>query len=158
LITETATVLDVSGGIALVRCHSQAHCRRCAEGRGCGGGAMSRLLGERLHAVQVATDGLPVEPGDEVTLGLEPRGLVLASAAVYLVPLLGAVAGALVAAEWLGRGDPVAVAAATLGFTGGLLWARRFGRRHRNDGRFRPRILARLPAAAGSVRSLPEVG
>ena len=158
MITETATVLDVRGEVALVRCHGQAHCQRCAEGRGCGGGAMSRLLGERLHAVQAATDGLEVEPGDEVTLGLEPQGLVLASAAVYLVPLLGAVAGAVVAAEWLGRGDPAAVTAAAIGFTAGLFWARRFGRRHRNDGRFRPRILARLPAATVSGRSLSEAG
>lgn len=147
MITETATVLEVHADHALVRCHRQADCQRCAEGRGCGGGVMSRLLGERLHAVRAATDGLDLRPGDEVRIGLEEQGLVQASAAVYLLPLLAALAAAAAASRWVGEGDAVAVLGAAAGFATGLAWARRFGRRRRADGRFRPRVLG---AASGS--------
>ena len=145
MITEPATVLEVRGDIALVRCHSQAGCQRCAEGRGCGGGALSRLLGERLHAVEaVVARDLDLRPGDEVTVGLEPRGVLHASAAVYFLPLLTAFAGALVAAAWAGSGDAIAVAGAAAGLAAGLAWARGFGRRRAGDGRFRPRVIDRL--------------
>ena len=144
MITEPATVLEVRGGIALVRCHSQAACQRCAEGRGCGGGALSRLLGERLHAVEAVAGDLDLRPGDEVTVGLEPRGFLHASAAVYLLPLLSALAGALIAAASFGSSDAVAAEGAVEGLAAGLAWARGFGRRRAGDGRFRPRVIGRL--------------
>jgi sigma-E factor negative regulatory protein RseC len=144
LITEPATVLEVRGDTALVRCHSQAACQRCAEGRGCGGGALSRLLGERLHVVEAATGGLDLRPGDEVTVGLEPRGFLHASAAVYFLPLVTALGGALIGTAWFGAGDAVALAGAVAGLAAGLAWARGFGRRRSGDGRFRPRVIDRL--------------
>jgi sigma-E factor negative regulatory protein RseC len=153
LITEPATVLEIRGDIALVRCHSQAACQRCAEGRGCGGGALSRLLGERLHTVEALAGGLELRPGDEVTVGLEPRGFLHASAAVYFLPLLTALGGALAAAAWFGASDAVALAGAVAGLAAGLAWARAFGRRRAGDGRFRPRVIDRLApdAPAASV-------
>jgi sigma-E factor negative regulatory protein RseC len=141
VIVETATVLEIRGDEAVVRCHRQAACERCAEGRGCGGGIMARLLGERLDGVRVPTGGMSLKPGDDVAIGLEERGLVLASLAVYFVPLAGALAGAAAVSSLIGGGDPAALVGAGAGFAAGLAWARRFGRRRRGDGRFRPRLL-----------------
>jgi len=146
VIVENATVLELQGDAAVVRCHRQAGCQRCAEGRGCGGGLMTRLLGDRLQAVRVATNGWTLRPGDEVTIGLDENGLVQASAAVYLVPLLGALALAVAATAVFGGGDAVAVAGAFGGFSAGLVWARRFGRPGEGDERYRPRILSRSGA------------
>jgi sigma-E factor negative regulatory protein RseC len=156
VIVETATVLEVRGDVAIVRCHRQAACERCAEGRGCGGGIMARLLGERLDGVRVPTNGMSLTPGDEVAIGLEEQGLVLASLAVYFVPLAGALAGSAAVASLIGGGDPAALAGAGAGFAAGLAWARRFGRRHRGDGRFRPRLLgaAAHPSTAPDPRHL----
>lgn len=142
MIVERATVLEVEGDSVLVRCHRQAACQRCAEGQGCGGGLMSRLLGDRLQSVRLPTAGVPLAPGDEVSIGLEEQGLVLAAAAVYLLPLLCALAGAAGVAVGVGGGDAATLAGAAAGFGAGVAWARRYGRRHAGDGRFRPRLLA----------------
>jgi sigma-E factor negative regulatory protein RseC len=154
VIVERATVIEIDGDDALVRCHAQAGCQRCAQGRGCGGGIMAKWLGDRLQAVRVGTDGLALRPGDEVAIALEERGLVQASAAVYLVPLLAAMAGAAAAGLGTAGGDGPAVAGAIAGFCGGVAWSRRFARRRQDDGRFRPRVLGGAPAAragAGEV-------
>jgi sigma-E factor negative regulatory protein RseC len=153
VIVESATVLELDGDAAIVRCHRQAACQRCAEGRGCGGGIMSRLLGDRLRTVRVALDGRTLQPGDEVTIGLDENGLVRASAAMYFIPLLGALALAFAATAVFGRGDAIEVAGAIGGFWGGLVWARRFGRSREGDERYRPRILGR--SAAGVDAAIP---
>lgn len=143
MITESATVLEVRGDVALVRTRAQAGCQRCAEGRGCGGDVMSRLLGDRLRTVQVATGGHALAPGDEVEIGLHERALVQASAAMYLLPLVTALLAAVAAAGMLGGTDGIVAVAALAGLGLGLVWTRRFGARRAGDDRFRPRVLAR---------------
>jgi sigma-E factor negative regulatory protein RseC len=93
LITETGRVLEVEGEWAWVECRRQVECARCAEGRGCGGGLLGRLLGDRLHKVRAARGSVAVAPGDQVLIGLGEEVVLRAAAAVYLVPLLLALAG-----------------------------------------------------------------
>ena len=141
MILEPATVVEVHDDIALVRCLSQSGCQRCAEGKGCGGGVMSRLLGDRLNLVSVGTGGKALRVGDDVLIGLHEQGLVQASAAVYLVPLVTGLLGAVAAASAIGAGDAIVLSGAVAGFAAGLIWARRFGVQKEGDDRFAPRII-----------------
>lgn len=146
MITETGQVLEVGSGHAWVACRRQVDCARCAQGRGCGGGLLGRLLGDRLHKVRAATRDLPVSPGDRVLIGLDEDAVLRAAAAVYLVPLLGALGGGVAGAAVVPGSEPAAIAAAAAGLLAGLGWARGYSRRHETDARFHPVVLERLTA------------
>lgn len=147
MITETGRVLEVEGDWAWVACRRQVECARCAEGRGCGGGVLGRLLGDRLHKVRAATGSVAVSPGDQVLIGLGEDVVMRAAAVVYLVPLLAALAGALAAWRLGGGGDLAAVIGAGTGFVLGLGWARRYSRRHAGNASFQPVILRHTDGA-----------
>jgi sigma-E factor negative regulatory protein RseC len=147
LITETGRVLEVDGAWAWVACRRQAECARCAEGRGCGGGILGRMLGDRLHKVRAATGAVAVRPGDQVLIGLGEDVVLRAAAAVYLLPLLLALGGAVAAAGLTGGGDPAAIAGAAGGLVLGLGWARGYSRRHGADASLQPVILRRTDGA-----------
>ncbi len=148
MITETGRVLEVEGDWAWVACRRQVECARCAEGRGCGGGVLGKLLGDRLHKVRAATGSVAVEPGDQVVIGLGEDAVMRAAAAVYLVPLLLALAGGVAVATLAGGGDLAALAGAVGGLVLGLGWARGYSRRHAADTSLQPVIL-RLTDGAG---------
>lgn len=146
MITEAATVVRIDGDSVWVRCDAQRACQRCAEGRGCGGGVLGRLLGDRLRTVRAARAGLSVSVGDSVVIGLAETALVKASVAMYLVPLITMLAGALVAWRVAGPGEIPVMAGGLVGFVAGLLYARRFGSRHRHDPRYQPVVVGRRNA------------
>ena len=142
MITETGHVVEVDGDWAWVACRRQVECARCAEGRGCGGGVLGRLLGDRLHKVRAATGSVEVQPGDQVLIGLAEDAVLRAAAAVYLVPLLLALVFGAMAATLIG-GELVVIAAAVAGFLLGLRWARGYGRRRSAETAWQPVILRR---------------
>jgi sigma-E factor negative regulatory protein RseC len=154
LITETGRVLEVDGDWAWVVCRRQVECQRCAEGRGCGGGIIGRMLGDRLHKVRAATGAVEVTPGDQVLIGLGEDAVLRAAAAVYLVPLLAALAGGVLATGLAGGGDLAAVLGAAAGLLLGLGWARGYSRRHGADTTFQPVILRRTDGT-GCAGSMP---
>jgi sigma-E factor negative regulatory protein RseC len=147
LITETGRVLEVEGDWAWVACRRQVECARCAEGRGCGGGVLGRLLGDRLHRIRAATGSVAVAPGDQVLIGLGEDVVLRAAAAVYLLPLVLALAGALAATALVDGGDLAAIAGAAAGLLLGLRWARGYSRRHAADASLQPVILRRSDGA-----------
>ncbi len=147
MITEAGRVLEVEGDWAWVACRRQVECQRCAEGRGCGGGIIGRMLGDRLHKVRAATGAVEVAPGDQVLIGLGEDAVLRAAAAVYLVPLLAALAGGIAASGLAGGGDLAAVLGAAAGLLLGLGWARGYSRRHAADATFQPVILRRTDGA-----------
>jgi sigma-E factor negative regulatory protein RseC len=154
LITEAGRIVQVDGAWAWVVCRRQAECARCAEGRGCGGGILGRLLGDRLHKVRVATGSMDVAPGDQVLIGLREDAVMRAAAAVYLVPLLLALAGGGAAVALTGGGDLPAIAGAVAGLLAGFRWARGYGRRNAANPSLQPVILRRTDGAGcagGSV-------
>jgi sigma-E factor negative regulatory protein RseC len=143
LITETGRVLEVDGEWAWIACRRQIECARCAEGRGCGGGVLGKLLGDRLHRVRATTGNLQIAAGDLVTIGLAEHAILQAAAVVYLAPLLAALAGGAIAVAVTDGGDLAAIAGAIGGLLGGLAWARRYSRRHEADAAFQPVVLRR---------------
>lgn len=152
MITETGRVIGVDGEWAWVACKRQVECARCAEGRGCGGGVLGRLLGDRLHEVRVAIGSVEVAPGDQVLIGLGEDAVMRAAAAVYLVPLVTALCGGIAAAALAGGGDLAAMLGAAAGLVAGLAWARGYSRRHAASTALQPVILRRSagPGCAGA--------
>ncbi len=130
MIEETGTVVEVRAGRALVQTERGAACEGCAAR-----GACSHLGGSREARVWVR-DPLGVRPGERVVVAVPEQAVMRASFWVYLVPVaalvVGAVAGnalgprlgigadagaaalglaamalALVASRWAGRGAAV---------------------------------------------------
>lgn len=153
MITEIGRVLDVEGDWAWVACRRQVECARCAEGRGCGGGVLGRLLGDRLHKVRAATGVVAVQPGDQVLIGLGEDAVLRAAAAVYLVPLLLSLAGGVAATGLTGGGDPAGIMGAVGGLLLGLGWARGYSRRNAANASLQPVILRHSDGAGCGSRA-----
>lgn len=155
LLEERALVLSVDRERAWLRCERQAGCARCAEGKGCGSGLFSRLLGDRLEAVPIQNT-LKARPGDVVLLGLEPAAIENAAWLVYGLPLAGLLSGAL-AGQAMGPGDLPALLGAAVGVVLGLAVVRYLGRRLAADPRYQAVMLRKL-ASDEPCPSVPEPG
>jgi sigma-E factor negative regulatory protein RseC len=96
-------------------------------------------------------------PGDEVLLGIEEGALVRGSLALYGLPLVCLIVGA-VLADQLGPAAFNADLRAIIGGLGGLglgLWSmRRFADLARRDRRYQPVILRRLAASPAAVHGV----
>jgi sigma-E factor negative regulatory protein RseC len=91
---------------------------------------------------------MPLRAGDEVMIGIEENALVKGSLAVYMVPLLLMLCGAL-AGELIMHREGLAIVFSMLGLLGGLAWLRAFTRDIRTDSRFQPVVLRRLTPGQG---------
>lgn len=139
MIHEPARVLRVAGDRAWVQCASQAGCQRCAEGKGCGGGLFTALLGTRLREIQV-DNRAGARVGDRVLLALDERVILASALAAYGLPLLGLLCAGGIAAG-LGGQDGLVALAAACGFAFGLLGGRWWSRRPGHRQRFAPVVL-----------------
>ena len=138
MIRESGCVVRIAGPFAWVSCESRAGCERCAEGKGCGGGLLSRLLGDRLFQLRVPVSaGIGV--GDQVQLGISEGALLGAACLMYLLPLLALISGALIG-DFLG-GDGVALLLGSLGLLASFVLLHVFRERIALSRRFQPVIL-----------------
>lgn len=122
MLTECARVVRVAEGACWVETPGAASCSHCASGKGCGGGTMSRLFGDRRVPLRVRLpEDLFPRVSDMVEVGMPASGVAGASLLTYLPLLggliLGAVGGAALGGPGLGEGAAIAGAA------GGLLLA-----------------------------------
>ena len=137
MIRESGCVVRIAGPFAWVSCESRAGCERCAEGKGCGGGLLSRLLGDRLFQLRVPVrTGISV--GDQVQLGISEGALLGAACLMYLLPLLALLAGALIG-DFLG-GDGPALLLGGLALLASFLSLHVFRERIAHSRRFQPVI------------------
>jgi len=87
-------------------------------------------------------------PGEHVIVGIDERGLVQGSFAVYFVPLLAMIGGAglgqwFASHQGLSADELMATLGGIAGLLAGFVWLRRFSLRVRRDPRFQPVILHR---------------
>src|SRR5690606_23890962 len=112
-------------------------------------------LGARQGAIRVV-DEAPIShyrAGDEVVIGIEENAVVRGSVLVYLVPLLGLFAGALLA-QSNGAAEPWIVFAAVSGLGAGFAVTGWLARRTQGDPAFVPRLLGRAVDAPGVVSEI----
>lgn len=145
MIEQTAIVRSISAPFAEVEIQRQSSCGTCQAKQGCGTAAIARVFPQRTHRLH-ALNEVDAKPGDQVVLGLDDETLRNVSLAVYLVPLLGLIGGAM-AGEWLANqtnlqaGELSAILGGLFGILSGFYWLRQYGKRHRTNPKFQPVIL-----------------
>jgi sigma-E factor negative regulatory protein RseC len=148
MIEENAQVVRVDGEGIWVRTVRRSTCSGCSAQQGCGTAVLSKVLGNRRTLVRVLSD-LPLREGEQVVIGISGQALVRGSLAVYAVPLLGLLLGAVLGQAGAGQGLWPNVESASLvcgmgGLAAGLLWLKRFTRRIQSDHHYQPVVLRRL--------------
>jgi sigma-E factor negative regulatory protein RseC len=145
MVEENALVVATEGDEAWVETSRRSSCGSC-EAKGCGTGALSRVLGRRSQRLRVKNP-IAAQAGDAVVLGIPESALLLGSLVVYLVPLLALLAGGLVgealAAQLALAQEAASILFALVALGGSFLWLRRFNRRAAADDRFTAVILRR---------------
>jgi sigma-E factor negative regulatory protein RseC len=89
MIEESASVVEVRGGRALVQTVRSSGCEHCAARGACAG------LGGGREARVWVEDPLGVHPGERVVVAVPEGAVVRASIWVYLVPVVALLLGAL---------------------------------------------------------------
>lgn len=154
MIEETGTLVSIDGPYAEVQAQRQAACGGCAARGGCGTALLEQVFSRRpvrVRALNEAGAGI----GERVVIGIPEQGLLSAAAAVYLVPILSLVAGAIavqgVVDHLLGGrgGDLGAVVGAVGGFVLALRWLSRYSGRFAARSRAYPVVIRRVGEGAG---------
>ena len=135
-----ARVIECGDGIALVEAERQSGCGNCDPVRGCGKSSMSKLFCSKPRRFEVI-DPIGTKAGDEVSIGIREGALLRGSIAVYLVPMMTLVAGALLGNGW---GERVSILGGAIGLVLGFLWARHYSAVNRGNTRFQPFIVKRF--------------
>lgn len=148
MIEETATIIRVEDDVVWVETRRKSTCGSCAARSGCGISVLDRLFASQRPCLRVLA-GPGYQPGEEVVIGIREQALVRGSLAVYTVPLLGLMLGALVGTLAAGQGLTASAELSSIllgvaGFIAGLWWVRRFTGRIRSDKRYQPVVLHRI--------------
>lgn len=148
MIEETATIVRVEDHAVWVETRRKSSCGGCAAKNGCGVSVLDKLFAAKRSSLRVLAEP-GYQPGEEVVIGIREQALVRGSLAVYSVPLLGLILGALAGTLAAGQGltanaELSAILLGVTGFIAGLWWLRRFTRRISNDERYQPVVLHRV--------------
>jgi sigma-E factor negative regulatory protein RseC len=127
MIEEEAYVADIADGQVWIEKSRGSACSGCAES--CPSAVAGGLFGDKRVRMKLACD-LPLRPGDKVLVGVDEAALAGASLRIYLLPLLGLFAGALLGQSVAGSDLASALGGLLgLGFSlAGLRFFRLFGR------------------------------
>ena len=105
----------------MIQVQRQSTCSRCELSRGCGTGAIGRLLSRRNKPLTISNK-YNLRPGDRVVLGMPNKAFLKASLLIYGLPLLGMFVGGLLAKWLFGESEMVTIILATSGFVCGLAY------------------------------------
>ncbi|WP_455231922.1 SoxR reducing system RseC family protein [Geopseudomonas aromaticivorans] len=151
MIEESGRVVSIEEGAVWVETLRRSTCSACSANAGCGQGLMEKLgVGQRRGYVRALTD-LQLAVGDGVVIGIREDLLLRSSLQVYLLPLLGLFAGAMLA-QWLALPEAFVILLALGGFSAVWWRVRRLSRRGVDDPAMQPVVLrAQLAACAMPV-------
>ncbi len=88
MIEQTAIVLAVADGSALVEVRRASGCAACQVGEHCGTAAVAKLFDKAGHTRLRLADPIGLAPGDRILIGIPDPVLIRASLTAYLLPLL----------------------------------------------------------------------
>lgn len=159
MIEQQGIVVEAGEEFAWVETQRQSSCGSCSAKAGCGTALLNRSLGAKFSRIRVA-NAVNAKTGDCVVLGIPEQALLKGSFAVYLVPLLGLLFGAVLAhllggAVSVGWQDLWALVGGSAGFFAGLYWVRGYGQRAARGRGFQPVLLRRV---MGSRQNLISAG
>ncbi len=144
MIVREATVERVGQGFVWVHCDTKPECRQCRAGRGCAGYLFSAEERQEKRLLRAVVHGHALSPGDRVRIGVPASALQRAALALYFIPILGLLAGAMLGSGF--GGDALTLTGAVCGLAAGFAPARRMDRRIRKSGGWHPSVICRLPA------------
>ncbi len=153
MIENLTIVVERQGKQVRLAAASLTGCARCDAGEGCGGGVFGKLIRRRLQGLMLDDQGLNLQVGQHVVLGIEPGVFVKATALIYLLPLIGLITAA-AAVSAVGMTD----AWVSVGGISGLLAGAWLGPRIRRsyiDNQFQPHVLRRAAATDMQVCGSP---
>lgn len=143
MIEEQGRVVAIERGAVWVETLRKSTCSSCSVKAGCGQGLFDQLgVKERRGLVRALCD-LHLKVGDGVVIGVQEDLLVRGSLLVYLLPLLGLFAAALMA-DQLGLSEPLVIVSALLGFALACLAVRWRSRSVAADPSLQPVVLRAL--------------
>lgn len=145
MIEESGRVVAVEDGAVWVETLRRSTCSACSANAGCGQGLMEKLgVGQRRGYVRALSD-LQLAVGDTVVIGVREELLVQSALLVYLLPLLGLFAGAMLA-QWLALAESFVILGALGGFFA-LWWLARWRSRRCADDPLRQPVVLRAELA-----------
>jgi len=150
VIEEQGRVIAVEPGAVWVETMRKSTCSSCSANAGCGQGLMERLNIESRRGYVRALCDLQLQVGDGVVIGVREDLLVRGSLLVYLLPLVGLFAAAMLAEHFALR-EPLVILAGLFGFASAWLWVRWRSVRTADDPALQPVVLR---AALGGAKSL----
>ena len=141
MILETGTVVAIESDSLWVETIQKSACDACVAEKGCGQKFLSKLAG-KTTSIRVLLNGESRKDfslGQSVTIGIPEDVIVLASLLVYLLPIVGAVAGAALTGS--SGTDLQAMGGAVAGLLAGAWLVRMHSARSRNDLRYNPVLI-----------------
>ena len=87
MIEETAKVVAIDGDLVTVEAAVKSTCSGCKAKEDCGTGAIARAFSHKFQTLHLRSP-FPVKLGQNVTIGIHEKSILVASWWLYLVPLL----------------------------------------------------------------------
>lgn len=115
MIEEQGRVVAVEPGAVWVETLRKSTCSSCSVKAGCGQGLLDQLGANGRRGCVRALSTLQLAVGDSVVIGVREDLLVRGSLLVYLLPLLGLFAAAMLT-EQMGFSEPWVILSALFGF------------------------------------------
>jgi len=115
MIEEQAIVTGLDGDLAMIRMQRHSVCSQCELNKGCGTGAIGRLLGHRNKPLAIRNN-FNLKVGDSVLLGLPDKAFLKASLLIYGLPLMALIGGGLLAQWAITESQLIVIIISTAGF------------------------------------------
>lgn len=150
MIEEQARVVAVELGAVWVETLRKSTCSSCSVKAGCGQGLLEQLGPGRRRGYIRALSDVHLSVGDAVIIGVREDLLVRGSLLVYLLPLVGLFAAA-VLAEQVGLSEGWIVLSAIFGFVVACLGVRWRSQLTARDPELQPVVLRALLVGAATA-------
>lgn len=162
MIEERALVLERIGERAgegqkvKVKTQRESACSSCELKSGCGQGALAKIAGGKGVELELE-NRFGAKPGDIVLVAIPEHGLLKASVLMFLFPLLGMLAGAIVAAQVLMLEESYVALVGVLSLFVGFALVSKYSERYQRDPAFMPQMSG-LALSASVESSCPTAG
>ncbi len=144
MIEEQAQVVEIDGDDLILQAQTQSACGACSAKKACGTAVLAKVVGRKFSRFQVK-NSVNAKIGDMVVVGIAEDVLLAGSALIYIVPVFGMIAFALVAdfafADDLKLRDLCIAASAMSGLALGSLLSKRYFQGQSGRQKYTPVVL-----------------
>jgi sigma-E factor negative regulatory protein RseC len=145
VIKEQGRVVAVESDCLWVETIRQSTCSSCSAQKGCGHGLMNKAAAGKRNRFKVMLTAdqhyQSFAVDDDVDIAIPEKSLVQGALIVYLSPLLGLLAGALLVSQWW-SGDVAAFIGALVGFGVGVAGVKYHSVMSQNNPSYQPVVIA----------------